>query len=312
MSKNAATYSDVSVVIPAFNEKDGITETVSGLKAILTGAEIIIVDDGSNDGTAEIASKIADVRLVRHEFNRGYGAALKTGMEMATRPIIAWFDADNEHRPTDLSAMVDLLTRERLVAVIGRRRKPGVTVFRATRKLVIVWVARLLGLNVGRDLNCGLRVFRASAILPYLSILPDTFSASTTSTMILAERRYSVTFYDIDTNQRMGQSKIRIRDGFGALTIVLRTIMLFAPLRIFLGIGIPLTLVGMTYSFIVALVLGDGLPAAGIFAALAGLLFFCVGLLADQLSQMRLVALAQIRAKLATDQHSAKNSQDEH
>jgi hypothetical protein len=292
---------DLSVVIPAFNEAQAIATTLATLRAALPQAEVIVVDDGSSDATAEVARGVQGVRVIAHGFNRGYGAAIKTGMLASTRAHIAWFDADNEHRVEDLVEMKRLLDREDLAAVLGRRRQAGVTAFRAVGKTVIRAVARSLGLNVGRDLNCGLRVFRRMAIMPYLSVLPDSYSASTTSTMILAERQYPVQFYDIDTNPRIGQSKVQIRHGFGTIAIILRTITLFAPLRIFFGIGLPVILLGAAYSLAIALLRNEGLPAAGVLAMLTGLLLCCFGLLADQISQMRLLQLSQLRAELASE-----------
>ena len=291
---------DLSIVIPAFNEAEGITTTLNNLRAHLPQAEVIVVDDGSSDATATVVEAMEGVRLIRHGFNRGYGAAIKTGMLAAKRTHIAWFDADNEHRVEDLIQMKLLLDREGVAAVLGHRRQAGVTAVRVVGKAVIRAVARSLGLKVGRDLNCGLRVFRRLAILPYVSVLPDSYSASTTSTMILAERQYPVRFYDIDTNPRIGHSKVRIRHGFGTIAIILRTITLFAPLRIFFGVGLPVVLAGGVYSLLIAMLQREGLPAAGVLSMLAGLLLCCFGLLADQISQLRLLQLSQLRAEASS------------
>lgn len=290
---------DLSVVIPAFNEAHGISPTLTALLESLPEAEIIVVDDGSSDDTARVAKSVDGVKVIRHGFNRGYGAAIKTGMLAATRRYIAWFDADNEHRVDDLAKMTALLDTEGLAAVLGRRRKAGTTAFRATGKAVIRAVAWTLGLTIGKDLNCGLRVFRRVAILPYLSILPDSYSASTTSTMIMAERQYPIRFFTIDTNPRIGHSKVRVRHGFATIAIILRTIALFAPLRIFFGLGVPVIVLGGIYSVIVAFVQEEGLPAAGVLSMLTGVLLCCVGLIADQISQMRLLQLSQVRAQLS-------------
>ena len=284
----------LSIVIPAFDEEQAIADTLAGLRHCLPQAELIVVDDGSTDRTRDVVRTFPRVLFVRHAFNRGYGAALKSGMQLATRAYIGWFDADGEMQPEDLAAMADTLDRSNVAAVIGQRPRRAVSHVRTVGKMVIRATATALGMRMGHDLNCGLRVFRREAILPYLGILPDGFSASTTSTMVLAERGYPVAFHPVTMNSRVGTSKVHLRHGFGALAIVLRTVMLFGPLRIFVGVGLPVFIVGALYALAVALVMREGLPALGVVAMLIGVLLLLVGLLADQISQMRLAQLRRL------------------
>jgi glycosyltransferase involved in cell wall biosynthesis len=278
----------LSVVIPAYNEEGGIGRTLAGLREALPTCEIIVVDDGSTDGTVEQAKIVPGVRLLKHNFNRGYGGALKTGMRAATRPFVAWFDADNEHRVEDLERMVQRIADEGLVAVIGRRPKAGPSVIRNYGKLAIRMLAWTLGVNIGKDLNCGLRVFRRSVILRYLSLLPDAFSASMTSTMILIEKGYRFEFEDVQLEERIGTSKVRLGDGFSTLSLVLRMVVLFAPLRIFLGFGGLFLASGAAYGLARAIVTGKGLPVAGLLLIVTGVLLVMFGLVADQISGLRL------------------------
>lgn len=287
-SENIAWQTQLSIVVPAFNEEQGLEKTLRELRSRLPDAEVIVIDDGSRDKTVEAARAVEGIVLVRHAFNRGYGAALKTGMRRATRPLVAWFDADNEHRIEDLSTMVQRLLDEGLAAVIGRRRKPGPSVLRTTGKWVIRLLVKSLGVEMGRDLNCGLRVFRSEVILPYLTLLPDTYSASLTSTMVLIERRYPFDFCDIEVRERIGTSKVRISDGFSTMILVLRMVTLFAPLRVFLRLGILLSALGAVYGGTIAIVHGQGLPTVGHLGILAGLVVCVLGLVADQISQLRL------------------------
>lgn len=284
-------YADLSVVIPAFDEEGGVAGMLRELRAAMPAAEIIVVDDGSVDATCAEVARFPDVVLIRHQFNRGYGASLKTGMRAATREFIAWFDADGEMKTEDLAAMVTRLRGSSLAAVIGVRSGRAVTHVRTVGKFVMRLTARMLGLKVGQDLNCGLRVFRRAAILPYLPILPDGFSASTTSTMIMAERGYPVAFYAVSMRPRVGQSKVRLVHGFNALVTILRTVMLFSPLRIFLGLGLPMLIGGALYAIVVMILIGLGVPALSVVVVLSGLVLLCVGLLADQISQIRLSQL---------------------
>jgi glycosyltransferase involved in cell wall biosynthesis len=284
-------YSNVSIIIPAYNEQDGIIATLENLREYFPAAEIIVVDDGSQDGTAERVARFQGVRLLQHHFNRGYGGALKTGMRSATRELIAWFDADNEHRADFLQEMILRLQDEKLAAVLGQRPK-SVSIVRGVGKYFIRMLARILRVKSGTDLNCGLRVFKRDMILPYLQILPDTYSASLTSTIILVEQRYPFKFHSIQTNQRIGNSKVALSDGFNTMLLVLRVITLFAPMRIFLQTSLYLLLIGGGYSLYVALTKGEGLPVLGAFILIAGVLIAILGLIADQISQIRISALA--------------------
>lgn len=291
----------LSVVIPAYNEEHGIRPTLEGLRAKLPGVEVIVVDDGSSDGTLDAARSIPGVRVVQHAYNRGYGAALKTGMRMATRRNVAWFDADNEHRVEDLAAMGERIETLRFAAVVGRRIGPSVSVLRSGGKFAIRMLARSLGVDLGKDLNCGLRVFKRGIIMRYAALLPDQFSASMTSTMILIERGHPLSFLDIDVNARIGQSKVKIRDGFSTMVLVLRFVMLFAPLRIFFVPGLFLFFAGSIYGLVRAIAEGRGVPIAGVLVAVAGLVSAMLGLVADQISQLRFGQLAESTDALALD-----------
>ena len=294
-SEKAPTWpARLSIVVPAYNEEDGIVATLKKLRKAVPDAEIIAVDDGSSDRTAERAARVPNVQLIRHEFNQGYGAAIKSGMRAATRELVAWFDADDEHRVEDLAAMAEKLEQELLVAVIGRRTGAHQSVLRGVGKAAIKLLALSLGAHFGQDINCGLRVFRRSVVVRYLGLLPDRFSASMTSTMVMIERGYPIEFHDITVNVRIGTSKVKLADGFEALALVLRMVLLFAPLRIFLGLGSGLIVLGGTYSLVIGLAMGLGVPVAGLLVTIAGLLLCMLGLIADQISQLRLNQLPTI------------------
>lgn len=163
-----ALAEQLTVVVPAFNEEAGIGVVIDALQHDCPGAEIIVVDDASTDGTAAQVARFAGVRLVRLRYNRGQGNALKVGMREASRPLVAWFDADNEHRSKDLVRLVERIPTDNLVAVIGQRTMPSVNPLRAVGKALIRMIGRRLRVHAGADLNCGLRVFRRDVILRYL------------------------------------------------------------------------------------------------------------------------------------------------
>jgi glycosyltransferase involved in cell wall biosynthesis len=283
---------ELSVVIPAFNEEGGIRLALSALRTELPDAEVIVVDDGSADATRSRAAEVPGVRVIAHATNRGYGAALKTGMGLATRQYVAWFDADNEHRVSDLIQMVDRIHDEDLAAVIGRRISPSVSVVRAVGKFSIRLLARSLGVDVGKDLNCGLRVFRRGIIRRYVPLLPDQFSASMTSTMVLVERGHRLGFHDIEVNPRIGTSKVRVRDGFSTMVLVMRFVMLFGPMRFFFLPGLLTLLGGIIYGAVRAVLSGRGFPVAASLLTITGLFMTLLGLVADQISQLRFAQLS--------------------
>jgi len=300
-----ATQRKLAVVMPAFNEEEGIGGTLASLKARLPLAEIIVVDDGSSDATAAIAEGVKGVRVLRQPFNRGYGAGIKLGMRAARRDYVAWFDADNEHRVEDLAALVATLDAQNLAAVIGARPRGGPLV-RTAGKAVLWLMARSLRFKVGSDLNCGLRVFRAAVIAPYLGLLPNGFSASMTSTLVLLERGYPLAFLPIRTEKRLGVSKVRLADGFATMLLTLRLVMLFAPLRVFVPGGFALFGGGALYGLVQAVVSGRGLSVAALFLLIAGGLLIMLELVADQISQLRLGQLETnaLEAQRATDSAS--------
>ncbi len=304
-SSAAAWQRRLSVVIPAFDEENGIGKTLADLTAQLPEAEIIVVNDASRDRTADEIRKFERVTLVTHAFNRGYGGALKTGMQLATREFVAWFDADNEHRVADLAAMAELIAANPLAAVIGTRQSSGTSPLRSWGKAVIRSIARTLDVRVGSDINCGLRVFRRDVIEAYAPLLPNGFSASITSLMILLERRYPIAFHAIGLNPRIGRSKVRIGDGFEAIMIVLNMVMLFAPLRIFLRAGGALLAIGLLYGVSLALMRGAGIPVAAVLAMLTGVLICVLGLIAGQISHIRLSALEH---SIHSIEHDARRS----
>ncbi len=287
MSRTGSEGADLSIVIPAFNEELGLRATLANVTEAFPKAEIIVVDDYSKDKTSAVAQEFPNVSVFRHTFNRGQGASLKTGMLHATNTWVAWFDADNEHRVEDLARLSQRTQEDRVVAAIGQRRA-SVNITRGVGKYLIRLIGRGLRINAGSDLNCGLRVFQREVILRYLPLIPDRFSASLMSTLIMIERGYPIAFEPIETNARIGHSTVRLKDGFEAILMLIRAVLLFAPMRFFLPLGLGMVVFGGIYSIVMALLVGIGFPVAGMLVITVGVLAIILGLMADQISQLRL------------------------
>ncbi len=281
--------SRLSIVVPAYNEEAAIGSTLPRLRAACPAAEIVVVDDGSTDETRAIARESEGVRLVAHRRNRGYGAAMKTGIREASRAFVAWYDADGQHDPEDLVAVAaPVLAGESDVAIGLRRPGSSVQRNRVPGKWLLGWVARIVSGESIPDLNSGLRCFRRDVLLRYLHLLPDGFSASTTSTLMMLKGGWRVEYVPIVARPRIGRSTVRIvRDGLHTLHLILRIVVLFEAFRVFTTLGLAMLVPGLVYGVAVALVAGRGFPTLAGTAVIAGLLTFFMGIVADQVVELR-------------------------
>jgi glycosyltransferase involved in cell wall biosynthesis len=280
----------ITVLIPAYDEESAIGTVLEQVLTVLKDAdlehEVIVVDDGSADGTAEVARSFSGVRVWRHATNRGYGAALKTGIRRATGEWIVITDADGtypNHRIPELVAAV-----EDADMVVGARTRGKVRIPLVRRPAK--WLLRKLAEYVSEtripDLNSGLRVFHREDALRYLSVLPNKFSFTTTLTLYTLADGGIIEYVPIEYHARLGRSKIRLGDAFTFLILVLRTALLFNPLKVFLPLGLGLTLVGIGVGLF-QIVLTLGIAQAPIFFVLSGLQIVVMGLLADLVVSLR-------------------------
>lgn len=283
--------SQISIIIPAHNERDAIASTLSCLteEPRLAQAEIIVVDDGSNDGTGKIIRQFPNVHLYQHPVNLGYGAAVSTGMRQATRPYVIWFDSDGQHRVVDLLNIAAALVNEQLEYCIGIRQDGSHQVAnRRLGKSILRVVVRLAAGQSIEDFNSGLRGFKRTIILRYLHLLPRGFSASTTTTLLMLERNHLGCNIPILTQQRIGHSSVKqIRDGFRTLLVVFRIFLLFKPLLFFGVISALLIIFGVIYGFSLAFATGRGFPVLGALSIILGLQSLFFGVLSDQVSLLR-------------------------
>jgi len=276
----------LSVVIPAYNEQGSIAGVITEVRERLIESglapEILVVDDGSTDDTST-AAFAAGARVIRHRSNRGYGAALKTGILAARHDIIAIIDADGTYPATVIPAMVEKLRHADMVVGARVGEQVHIPWIRRPAKWLLNRLANYVACARIPDLNSGLRLFRRDVVLQYFPILPDQFSWTSTVTLALLSDQYAVDYLPIDYRPRQGRSKIVPWDAPSFAVLILRTAMLFRPLRVFL----PLALVCAGYGVVKTLIdlreVGN-LSASATLGLLSGLLILLIGMLGDAMA----------------------------
>lgn len=280
-----ADPSTVSIVIPAYNEYESIAEVVGVLRSAASWREIIVVDDGSTDGTGARAAD-AGATVVTLPYNMGNGASVKNGIRRATGDFILIVDADGQHPPEEALRIAARLGEHDLV--IGARS--AATQATHARRAGNGALNRLASYLTGReipDLTSGFRGARASALREFIHLLPNGFSTPTTTTLAFLKAGYSVAFEPIHARQRTGQSKIRLaRDGTKFLIIIFKIVTLFSPLRIFLPISVASFVLGVGYA-VWNVVMHARIPNGSVLLILFAVVVFLVGLVSEQISALR-------------------------
>jgi glycosyltransferase involved in cell wall biosynthesis len=279
----------ISFIVPAYNEEDNIGRVIEELKKTFRDFEIIVVDDFSADKTFQIAKNLCPDTTFKHLQNKGYGAALKTGILNASGDFVIFVDGDGQHPAEEIGKIVEAINgNPELDSVLTRRRNIYISgAMRSIGKVLINYVVRRLTGESIRDSNSGLRAFRRKRILPFLFMLPNGFSFSTTSTVLSYKEDFSIRWIEIEMGQRkLGKSQVKIKHGFNTLLLVIRLIVIFDPLKFFLpvtGYSFLLGIISIVNSFIQTRTIGKNY----IFFFLFGMLTFILGLLSEQISTLR-------------------------
>jgi len=280
----------LSVIVPAYNEAGALGGVVDELTASLgrlgISWEVLVVDDGSTDGTRELLAGRRDVVPLRHGRNRGYGASLKTGIARARHDHVLFFDADGQFNPEEIPELYRVALEADMAT--GKRGKDSDAPFlRRPGKRILSWTANYLAKTPIPDLNCGYRIVRRDVLRRYAHLLPDGFSASTTLTLLLLKGGYDVRFVPVRVRRRTGTSTVNVfSDGFDTLMLIVRLITLLDPLRVFLPASGLLFALAVGWGLRYFLV-GKGISMATLFLMIASLLTFFIGLLADQVAALR-------------------------
>ena len=273
-----------SIVIPAYNEA-AVGPLVTALRSAASWHEILVIDDGSSDGTGAAAAA-AGARVIRHPYNKGNGAAVKTGLREATGRFVLIMDADGQHRPADAAAIAARLPEYDLV-VGARSASSQASLARRVGNRILNGVASYLAERRIPDLTSGFRAARRDCVLEFIHLLPNGFSTPTTTTLAFLKAGYSVLFVPIEAAKREGRSKIDLGpDGFRFFLILLKVITIFSPLRIFLPVSAAAFLVGVAYA-VWTIVTQAHVTNSSVLLILISVVILLVGLVSEQISSLR-------------------------
>jgi len=249
---------NISIIVPTFNEEESIADVIgtieTAMRAYEIAHEIIVVDDGSTDKTLEIV-RSKGVKIVRHDQNKGYGAALKSGIAKANYDLIAITDADGTYPASDIPILSKHINDDGYdyAMVVGSRTGDHVKIpfLRKPAKWFLGQLANYLSESRIPDLNSGLRVFKRELVERFYDLLPDGFSFTTTITIAALTNGYQVKYVPINYYQRRGQSSIKpLRDFLGFVSLIVRLIVYFKPLNFFLPASLALLVVGLSKALI--------------------------------------------------------------
>lgn len=281
------SFSQVSVVIPAFNEQDAIGDIVTRVKNVSPDLEVIVVDDGSDDDTAACAAK-AGAQVIRSIYNIGNGAAVKRGVLAVERDIVVMLDSDGQHPPEEIPKLLAELNNYDM-AVGARTAKSDTDPIRNLGNSLLIKVAQWISGREIKDLTSGFRAIKRVPLRNYLHLFPNRYSYPTTITLAMMLEGYFVTYVPLDTITRreQGISKLSpIGDFFRFIGIIGRIVVLFSPQRLFVPLG------GLLFA--ASLVLGalqywwtGGIQSASLALFIASINIACFGLLADQIALLR-------------------------
>jgi len=291
MDENMSKSCQVTVIIPAFDEEETIAEDINVIVETMQKSdyqyEIIVVDDGSTDKTAQIIEARKEVKLLQHSYNRGVGAARKTGILKAKGEIIVMTDGDGTYPNQDIPELMNYIKDYDMV--IGARVGKNVTwplIRRPARWFIRKLASYLIATKIP-DLNSGLRVFKKNLARKFFAILPDGHSWVSTITLVFLANGYTIKYVPIDYYKRKGKSTIHpMKDTYNFILLVVRTVMYFNPLRVFLpltGIVLSIAIVRTVYDATVL----HRIKESDIMLFLTGLIIGMLGLLADLIVRLQ-------------------------
>ncbi|GBE07584.1 undecaprenyl-phosphate 4-deoxy-4-formamido-L-arabinose transferase [bacterium BMS3Bbin11] len=283
---------DLTIIVPAFNEEGSLPTFLEDMCEYCgkNGYKLIVVNDGSSDTTGEIldAADQGDMlTVIHHKINRGYGSAIKTAIERVDTEFLITVDADGQHSLDDIGMLFNYLMVTDADMVIGKRDSHQGSRYRRFGKFMIRSIAKLLMSFQITDLNSGMKVYRSDLAKKYIRLCPDTMAYSDIITLVFINQKHLVLEKDIQIRSRIsGTSTINTRTALDTILEILNIVILFNPNRIFLPLAIIFVLAGIIWG-LPFLLRGEGVQAGTLLLTITGILFFLLGLLAEQLSLIR-------------------------
>lgn len=275
----------LSIVLPAKNEALNISTVLKKIKQLHSTAEVIVVNDGSTDSTADIAKK-SGAKVITHPYSQGNGASIKTGARNAKGDVIIFMDADGQHKPEDIDLLLNKLN-EGYDMVVGARHEDSQASI--IRKIGNSFYNRLASLMTGHhieDLTSGFRAVKADKFRKFLYLLPNGFSYPTTSTMAFFRSGFPVAYVPIHAGKREGVSHIKIlKDGTRFFIIILKIGALFSPMRLFLPVSSGIFITGLSYYIYTYITIGRFTNMSALLL-LSSLIIFLIGIVSEQISSL--------------------------
>ena len=283
----------LTVVIPAYNEEESLSNFINDLVEYCRARSwnIIIVNDGSKDATGKILNSFPDKGLltaIHHKVNRGYGGALKTGIENVTTKYCVTIDADGQHELGDIDLMLEKMIETNADLIVGNRKgNTGLKTYREFGKAIIRTVVKMLMPLKVYDINSGMKMYDTLLAKKYIRICPDSMAFSDVITLTFIYQRDLVLEIPIKIKQRFaGKSTIRMKTAFETILEIVNIVTLFNPLRIFLPLCLFFILVSLSWE-IPIFIKGLGVSTGALLGFITGLIFFLLGLIAEQLGNIR-------------------------
>tara|TARA_R110000772_G_scaffold15931_15_gene45796 strand:- start:4900 stop:5766 length:867 start_codon:yes stop_codon:yes gene_type:complete len=276
---------EFSIVIPAKNEAENLKKLLPELIKLHPQAEILVVNDGSSDSTAEVCES-HHVKVLSHSYSKGNGAAIKTGARNASQKVVVFMDADGQHRPKDIQRLLERLHQGADMVIGARTRESQASFGRLLANSIYnklsSWIS---GQNI-LDLTSGFRAVYRKKFIQFLYLLPNGFSYPTTSTMAFFRAGYSVEYISIEAGERIGKSHINIiKDGLRFLVIIFKIGTLYSPLKIFLPFSFIFFLIGLVY-YIYTYFSSHAFTNMGVVLFTSSIIIFLIGLVSEQITAL--------------------------